>query len=193
MHPKIADAFQDETELRDWVALVSSASELIENAGATEDVLFHGTTDGRAKRILSEGMRPTMAFEVSPEDDEEYTCHGSFWGRIDVAAWWAASAAVNRGGRPVLIAMRTEDLEDQAVLGIDIPSRDFPQVDAAVFYNPDVAARWMTGERPSWQDSLCDLGSLTAIHDDRIHMDSAIIFDTIESLQRILENRSFSA
>lgn len=193
MHTNIADAFQDETELRCWIALVSAAVELIEDVGAAEDVLFHGTTDDRAPRILAEGMRPTMAFEASPYDDEEHSCQGSFWGRIDIAAWWAASAAINRGGRPVLLVMRTEDLADQAVLGVDIPSRDFPQVDPSTFDEPDVASRWMVGGHPSWQDSLRDLGSLTAIHDDRIRMDSAIIFDTIESLHRILGNRSFSA
>jgi hypothetical protein len=193
IHPKIADAFDRETDMLDWIALVTAAAEQIEASGATEDVVFHGTTENRARRILADGMRPTMAFEVSPDDEDEYRCRGSFWGRIEVAAWWAASAACNRGGHPVLIAIRTEDLAEQAVLGIDIPSRDFPQVDLSPFDDPTVAARWIVGEHPSWRDSLHDLGSLTAIHDGRIRMDSAMIFDTIESLHRILGNRSFSA
>lgn len=189
-HPK-AEAVLDPHALAAWRELVAATAATLDEFGARTDILFHGTTDDRAERIMADGMRPTMAFEVV--GDDEQSCQGSFWGTVEVAAWWAVSAATNRGGRPVLVAIATEDLARIADLGIDIPSRDFPQTGAEPFDDPVVAARWAVGEYPTWEDSLLDLGSLTAIHDDVLSMDSAMIFDTVESLNRILGFNRFSA
>lgn len=190
IHPEAASVL-DPDALAAWRELVAATRSTLAELDATTEVVFHGTTDDRAARIMTKGMRPTMAFEVV--GDEEQSCKGSFWGTIEIAAWWAVSAAANRGGRPVLVAISTEDLARIADLGIDIPSRDFPQTDFEPFEDASVAARWAVGEHPTWKDSLLDLGSLTAVHDDMLSMDSAMIFDNVESLNRILGFSRFSA
>lgn len=191
-HPLISHAIPDPGERESFVRLVEETAFLLRSHGCETTVVFHGTVDHVADRILSEGMRPTMTF-ASSFDGEEYSCQGSYWGRVEVAAWWAVSAAANRGGRPVLIAIGVDDLQSQADIGVDIPTRDFPQEYVTAFDDPETCERWRTGNRRTWEDSLLDLGSVSAIHEGKLAMDSAMIYDNVESLWRILVGRSFSA
>lgn len=189
-HEEISRVFLDTMDRDRWLDLVSEASDLIASHEAKLDILFHGTTEAQAISIVAGGMRPTLAFETT-WDGSEIKSRGSFWGTVDVAAWWAVDAASRRGGNPALIAVRAEDLADLARLEIDIPTRDFPQYETALD-DPDRAPLWATGQTRCWEDSLNDLGSVTAIHEARIQMDSATVFDRFESLKLILGARSFS-
>lgn len=190
-HEEISRVFPDTTDRDRWLDLVSEASNLVASHEAKLDILFHGSTEAHAISIVADGMRPTLAFETA-WDGSDIKSRGSFWGTVEVAAWWAVDAAFTRGGKPALIAVRAEDLSDLARLEIDIPTRDFPQYDTALD-DPDRGPLWATGQSRCWEDSLNDLGSVTAIHEARIQMDSATIFDSIESLKLILRERLFSA
>jgi hypothetical protein len=112
---------------------------------------------------------------------------------VRTAAWYAEDTAFYRsGGTPVIIACPRGFLQTYATLGIDIPSRDFPQPGLTRLEDEeDVQDRWAVGRTRSWQDSLADLGSLTALHDYDLPLDQAVIVDEIESLNRILPSPSF--
>lgn len=187
---KIADADQRLA----WISLVTDIADKVDDMGLSEEILFHGTTISKAKAIMRNGMRPTDAFEVMPDGSESMTS-GSFWGTIRTAAWYAEDSAFHRsGGAPAIIACPAGFLQTYATLGIDIPSRDFPQPGLTLLdHDEEARGRWAIGQTQSWQDSLADLGSLTALHDYDLPLDQAVIVDEFESFDRILQARPFSS
>jgi hypothetical protein len=193
-HHEIGLKIADEAARRDWIALVEQIADKVDELGLEEEILFHGTTIDKAQAIMRTGMCPTDAFEVLPDGSEIMT-PGSFWGTVRTAAWYAEDTAFYRsGGAPAIIACPVGFLQTYATLGIDIPSRDFPQPGLSRLEDEeDVQARWAVGQTRSWQDSLADLGSLTALHDYELSLDQAVIVDDIESLTRILPSASFSS
>lgn len=191
-HQDIGLKITDERERRDWISLVTAIADRIEEAGLSEEILFHGTTVEKARAIMSNGMRPADAFEVLPDGTESMT-EGSFWGTVGTAAWYAEDKSFYRGESPVLLACPVGFLQTYSILGIDIPSRDFPIPGLTPMEDPEVARRWATGMRRTWQDSLSDIGSVTALHDYDLSLDAAVIVDEIESLERILLTRVFCA
>jgi hypothetical protein len=191
-HHEIGLKIADEAARRGWIALVEQIADKIDELGLEEEILFHGTSIDKARSIMRKGMRPTDSFEVLPDGSEIMT-PGSFWGTVRTAAWYAEDTAFYRsGGTPVIIACPRGFLQTYATLGIDIPSRDFPQPGLTRLEDEeDVQDRWAVGRTRSWQDSLADLGSLTALHDYDLPLDQAVIVDEIESLNRILPSPSF--
>lgn len=193
LHHEIGLKIADEHERRDWINLVTALSDRIEEDGLSDEILFHGTTLEKARSIMSTGMRPTDAFEVLPDGTEIMT-EGSFWGTVKTAAWYAEDTAFYRtGGTPVLLACPVGFLQTYSILGIDIASRDFAVPGLTLLDDPEVASRWATGIPHTWQDSLSDLGSVTALHEYDLPLDAAVIVHDIESLYRILPDRVFSA
>ncbi|NTF17185.1 hypothetical protein G6L37_01915 [Agrobacterium rubi] len=191
-HDNLGLKIASEDDRHEWIALVTAISDRIDEAGMAEDILFHGTTIRQARSILRHGMRPTDAFEVL-HDGEETMTQGSFWGTVRTAAWYAEDKSFHRGDRPALIACPVGFLQTYSTLGIDIPSRDFPVPGLTQLEDPGTAARWATGMTRTWQDSLSDIGSVTALHEEILPLDAALIMHGIESLERILENNVFSA
>jgi hypothetical protein len=188
----IGHSLPDATQRRSWIELVSAISALVKEQGLSEEILFHGTTIGKARQILRKGMQPTDAFEFGPYGEE--MCSGSFWGTVETAAWYAEDSSLHRkGGRPAIIACPVSFLQTYATLGADIPTRDFPIPGLTLLDDPDVAAHWPNEQARSWQESLRDLGAVTAIHDYDLSLDVAILVDEIESLERILHNPIFSS
>ncbi len=184
----------DEDQRLAWISLITDIADKVDEMNLSEEILFHGTTIGKARAILRRGMRPTDAFEVMPDGSEIMTS-GSFWGTIRTAAWYAEDSAFHRsGGAPAIIACPVGFLQTYATLGIDIPSRDFPQPGLTLLnHDEEARGRWAIGQTRSWQDSLADLGSLTALHDYDLPLDQAVIVDEFESFDRILQARSFSS
>jgi hypothetical protein len=194
LHHEIGLKIDDEDGRREWVALVTDIADRVDEAGMGEEILFHGTTANKARAIMENGIRPTDAFEVLSDGSEVMTT-GSFWGTVRTAAWYAEDKAFYRPwDAPAIIACPVNFLQTYATLGIDIPSRDFPHPGLTrLDYEDDVRARWAAGRERTWQDSLADLGAVTALHEYDLPLDQAVVVDRIESLVRILQVRVFSA
>mgnify|MGYP001470690550 FL=1 len=191
-HEDTGQVFRTDAKRQEWIGLLNEIDRTIRECGLQEEILFHGTTIGKARSILKSGMRPTDAFELF--DGEEMTSEGSFWGTIRTAAWYAEDSSIHRkGGRPAIIACPVSFLQTYTTLAADIPSRDFPVPGLTRLEDPAVAARWPNGQYRTWQESLEDLGSVTALHDYELSLDAAVIADDIESFQRILHSCAFSA
>lgn len=192
-HDNLGHSIADPATRRAWIDMLSETMTFVVERNLGEEILFHGTTEAKARAILKQGMRATDAFEVLPDGDEGITS-GSFWGTLRTAAWYAEDTAIQRsGGGPAIIACPISFLQAYSTLGIDIPSRDLPQPGLTKLDDPAVAARWRVGEERSWQDSLADLGSVTALHDYMLPLDQAVLLEGIESLGRILPTSIFSA
>jgi hypothetical protein len=192
LHDTTGHSFSNPRRRGDWIELLNGIQSFIEERGLQEEILFHGTTIGKARSILRRGMRPTDAFELF--DGEEMSAEGSFWGSIRTAAWYAEDSSIHRkGGRAAIIACPTSFLQIYSTLSADIPSRDFPVPGLTMLEDPETATRWGNGTPRTWQESLADLGAVTAIHDYELSLDQAAIVDDIESLYRILPNPPFSS
>jgi hypothetical protein len=192
-HENIGYSIEGAQDKSRWTELVCAIADRVEELGVSEEIVFHGTSLEKARGILDEGMIPTDAFEIFPDGSEEVS-EGSFWGTIKTAAWYAEDTSFHRsGGRPVIIACPVSFLQTYTTLCADIPSRDFPVPGLTKLDDPDIASEWTTGTFRSWQDSLRELGSFTAIHDYDLPLDMAILADTIESFDRILLSNTFSA
>jgi hypothetical protein len=192
LHHTTGHSFSNPHKRDNWIELLNGIQTFIDERGLQEEILFHGTTIGKARSILKHGMRPTDAFELF--DGEEMSSEGSFWGSIRTAAWYAEDSSIHRkGGRAAIIACPTSFLQIYSTLGADIPSRDFPVPGLTMLEDPETAARWGDGMLRTWQESLADLGAVTAIHSYDLSLDQAVIVDDIESLYRILQEQSFSS
>lgn len=192
LHCELGRTLKEQDARDEWVSLIRGIAEIVDAHDLQEEVLFHGTTLEKAMAILSDGMRPTDAFEVLADGSEVMT-EGSYWGTIGTAAWYAEDSARHRsGGRPVIIACPTSFLETYTTLGVDIPSRDMPQPGLTLFDDPSIAARWATGLTRSWRDSLDDLGSVTALHEYDLPLDAAFLVEHPDQFKRILPTTSFS-
>lgn len=192
LHDTTGHSFSNPRRRGEWIDLLNGIQTLIDERGLHEEILFHGTTIAKARSILKHGMRPTDAFEL--HDGEEISAAGSYWGSIRTAAWYAEDSSIHRkGGRAVIIACPTSFLQIYSTLSADIPSRDFPVPGLTMLEDPETAARWDNGVHRTWQESLADLGSVTALHDYDLPLDMALIVDEVESLERILYNQRFSA
>jgi len=79
----------------EWRATMREVLRLAGEGGPLEGYLFHGTDDVSARLRLADGFGP-----------------GSCWARADVAGIYARDRAYLNGTRPVLVAVRLEDLPE---------------------------------------------------------------------------------
>jgi hypothetical protein len=190
---RVGYSIDDPVAKASWIALVTSIRQYFVDNALQDKIVFHGTSQKRAKKILAEGMKPTdVSFAVWDQCEQGA---GSFWGSIDAAVSYAEDTASERdpGSKPVLLAVRLSDLEQVCDLRCDGASLDFPLKGLTRLSEPEIEEKW-SGDISlrSWKESLFDLGAVVAIHDDFLEIDFIEIVDDFEILKEMQEKTSFS-
>jgi len=152
---------------REWVDLVAAIERWLSDHSLETSIVFHGTSDRRATKILTEGIKPVdVGFALGLQADEGM--EGSYWGNVRTAAAYAEDTVSERDpdGLPVLLAITTASLEELCVIRPDGNTIDFPLKGLTRLDDSDVADKWFRNFRKlSWQESLLDLGAVVALHD----------------------------
>jgi len=181
-------------EARDrWISLVRGISRWIEETGQKDKVVFHGTSRRLLPRILEEGMEPTdVELAVGPL---EGMVQGSFWGDVHTASAYAEDTVFEREGKgepglgePVLLAVRTDSLEEDCLLYPDLATLDFPMKGLTRLDEPEVQEAWIKGFRGmDWRDGLRDLGAIVATHDFYLDPDDFFVADSLDAVKERIE------
>lgn len=142
----------------DEVALWQGAIlDAISESGLADHFFFHGTSDSCLEAIQREGLATTevlLRYHGDPEENGEpqtLWSHGTYWATARLAAHYAADTALNRGGKPVLIAALRDCVWEEGELVADELTLDFPPCPLLEQKTPEnLADEWVRAPKKNW-------------------------------------------
>lgn len=182
----------------EWNSLISQVGGIVAQHKLQHLVVFHGTTSHVVGDIERNGLRPTVISHARFRDEalikeqEQFRHHGSFWGTVRTAAWYARSGVIDRYGygRPVLISALTSDFGNEFPLMPDKSSVNSPVDATSLIHDPSVLNSWLLdGHQRAWQDALDEIGAVYAVHHERMPTRMFRVISSTNDLTSMLETQ----
>lgn len=199
-----SDIFPNETfpGISDWKTLLEQIGELIEEHDLASAVVFHGTSTKRLTAIQEGGLRPCELGDAYFRkridfDDPDFGYLGSFWGKLETAAWYAEDTVIVRDNcqtKPILIVTDPYELALEYPLYPDRASFEEP-VDRTlpISTNRDLANAWeKRGARFTWKRGLEEIGAIFAVHDEYLDTDMIAVIQDIDDFKQFIAARNLA-